>query len=80
MVQFSNSRKQDDRLHELRTKEEEALAQMLAGKYKVPYVDLTKLSIDSDALRLLSEEESRGAEMAVFRKINKNKGMRLNML
>ena len=70
MTQF-NEKKQDERLHELRTKEEEELAQMLAGKYGVEYIDLTNRSIDTDALRLVPEEEARAVEVAPFHKANK---------
>ncbi len=70
MVQF-NSSKQDDRLQELHAREEEDLAQMLASKYGVPYVDLTKSAIDTDALRLLVEEEARASEVAAFRKTHR---------
>ncbi|MEK9153967.1 MAG: GspE/PulE family protein [Patescibacteria group bacterium] len=70
MTQF-NEKKQEERLEELRAREEEQLAEMLAQKYGVEYVDLTKKSIDSDALRLVLEKEARSAEIAAFRKINK---------
>ncbi len=70
MAQFVN-KKQDDRLHELHAREEEELAQMLSAKYNVPYVDLTKSSIDTDALRLISEEEARASEIAPFRKVHR---------
>jgi type IV pilus assembly protein PilB len=63
--------KQDERLHELRLKEEEQLAEMLSKKYGVEYVDLTSKSIDSDALRLIPEKEAREGEIAAFRKVNK---------
>src|SRR3989344_7705510 len=43
MTQF-NEKKQEERLRELRAKEEEQLAAMLAGKYGVEYVDLTNKS------------------------------------
>jgi len=66
-----NEKKQDERLHELRAREEEQLAEMLAGKYGVEYVDLTNKSIDTDALRLVPEQEARSVEVAPFRKINK---------
>lgn len=71
MVAQFNDRKQDERLDELRKREEEQLADMLAGKYGVEYVDLTKKSIDTDALRLIPETEAREGEVAAFRKINK---------
>lgn len=66
-----DEKKQEERLDELRKKEEEQLAQMLAGKYGVGYVDLTSKSIDSDALRLIPEKEARETETAAFKKVNK---------
>ena len=66
-----NEKKQDERLHELRAKEEEQLAQILSQKYGVDYSDLTSKAINSDALRLIPEEEARKAEIAAFHKINK---------
>ncbi|MCE9541674.1 GspE/PulE family protein [Candidatus Kaiserbacteria bacterium] len=66
-----NEKKQDERLHELRAKEEEQLAQILSQKYGVDYSDLTSKAINSDALRLIPEEEARRAEIAAFHKINK---------
>jgi len=70
MTQF-NEKKQEERLRELRAKEEEQLAAMLAGKYGVEYVDLTNKSIDTDALRLVPEAQARAAEVAPFHKVNK---------
>ncbi|KKW43360.1 MAG: hypothetical protein UY94_C0042G0005 [Parcubacteria group bacterium GW2011_GWA2_56_21] len=66
-----NDKKQDERLAELRGREEEQLAEMLSKKYGVEYADLTSKSIDTDALRTISEAEARSAEVAAFRKINK---------
>ena len=70
MTQF-NEKKQEERLRELRAKEEEQLAAMLAGKYGVEYADLTNKSVDTDALRLVPEAQARSTEIALFRKINK---------
>src|SRR3989338_5960863 len=70
MTQF-NEKKQEERLHELRSREEEQLAEILAHKYGVEYVDLTSKSIDTDALRLLEETRARSAEVATFRRMNK---------
>ncbi len=70
MTQF-DERKQGERLHELREHEEEHLAEMLSGKYGVGYIDLSSKSIDTDALRLIPEAESRASEVAAFHKINK---------
>lgn len=66
-----NETKQDERLAELHAKEEEQLAEMLAAKYGVEYTDLTRKSIDTDALRLIPEETARATEIAAFHKVNK---------
>jgi type IV pilus assembly protein PilB len=66
-----NEKKQDERLKELRLREEEQLAEMLSKKYGVEYVDLTSKAIDTDALRLVAEAESRASEVAAFHKVNK---------
>ena len=66
-----DEKKQEERYHELRAREEEELAEMLAGKYGVEYTDLTNKSIDTDALRIITEQEARSAEIALFHKQNK---------
>ncbi len=66
-----NEKKSEERMKELRMREEEQLAEMLSGKYGVEYVDLTTKSIDTDALRLVGEAEARQVEIACFHKLNK---------
>ncbi len=70
-MQF-NDKKSQERLSELRAREEEQLAEMLSHKYGVEYVDLTSRSIDTDALRLVDEKRARPAEVAAFHKVNKD--------
>lgn len=65
MVQFDED-KQLKKVEDLRAQEEENLAQMLSEKYGVEYIDLSRVPINSDALRLLSEGESRAAKLAIF--------------
>ncbi|MCR4329542.1 MAG: GspE/PulE family protein, partial [Candidatus Roizmanbacteria bacterium] len=50
---------------------EEELAQILAQKYGLPYIDLSKLSVSTDALRMVPESESRAAHLAAFKLIGK---------
>lgn len=71
MTQFPTDKKQDERLGELRRREEEQLAEVLSQKYGVEYADLTSKSIDTDALRLVSESKARETEVAAFRRVNK---------
>lgn len=69
-VQF-NEAEGDKRVEFLRKREEEELAQVLSKKYGVEYVDLTLVSINSDALRVIPEAEARATESAAFGKVGK---------
>ncbi len=62
---------QQNKLDELKKLEAEELAQMLSKKYGLPYMDLSTLSINTDALRLISEEDSRAATMVAFKLVGK---------
>jgi len=70
MVSFDEE-KQDRKLGELLHKEEEDLAQTLSSKYGLEYLDLSRMSINTDALRIVPEVEAREAKLAVFGIINK---------
>ena len=70
MIQFDDT-EQKRKLSELYEQEEEQLAKILSRKYGIEYVDLTRVAIDTDALRLIPEQEARKAEIAAFRKAGK---------
>ena len=55
-------------LKEMREKESEDLAKILAAKYKLPYLDLSTMTIDLDALGLIPEDKAREGKIAVFQK------------
>ena len=59
-------------LDELRAKEEEELAALLSQKYGAQYIDLTRVTINTDALRLIDESLARDAEVAAFDVAGKN--------
>ena len=65
MVQFDEG-KLNERYSKLRAKEAESLAQTLSGTYNIPYVDLSQVSINTDALRLVTEERARAANLAAY--------------
>ncbi|MFC1802042.1 GspE/PulE family protein [Patescibacteria group bacterium] len=65
MLQFDEE-KQEKKLEEIRQKEEEDLAMILSSKYGVEYTDLTGISINTDALRLIPEKEARENNVVVF--------------
>jgi type IV pilus assembly protein PilB len=65
MIQFGDE-KQKQRVQEIRAEEAEDLAILLSGRYGVPYIDLSTVSIDTDALRIVPELEAREAQVAVF--------------
>lgn len=62
---------QTKKIEELRRQEEEQLAKTLAKNNGTGYIDLTTVSINSDALRVATEEEARNANLAVFDIIDK---------
>ncbi|KKR31550.1 MAG: hypothetical protein UT65_C0023G0009 [Parcubacteria group bacterium GW2011_GWF2_39_8b] len=70
MVIFDED-KQNKRVSDLRKQEEESLAETLSSKYGIPYLDLTVTPINIDALRVISELQSREAQIAVFNDTNK---------
>ncbi len=70
MVVF-NDTEETKRIDFLRKREEEELAQMLAGKYGVEYVDLSLVAVNTDALRLLTEDEAHDAEIVAFGRVGK---------
>lgn len=69
-VEF-NEDKQNKRVSDLKVREEEALAKMLAEKYNLGYLDLSVIPINIDALRVIHESDARKAEVAVFNIIDK---------
>jgi hypothetical protein len=69
-VQFDEDR-QRLRLDDLRKQEEEGLAEAMARKFGVPYVDLTATPINIDSLRMISEAEARESMCAVFNEVDK---------
>lgn len=70
MVTFDED-KQNIRLDDLRKKEEEDLTKALSSKHGLPYLDLTITPINIDALRVITETETREANIAIFNEINK---------
>ena len=58
-------------LDELRHREEEELALILSQKYGATYIDLSRVTINSEALRLIPEETARDAEVAAFDLVGK---------
>jgi type IV pilus assembly protein PilB len=65
MIQFDED-KQKQKLRELLVLEEEQSAQLIADRYGILYIDLSRVPINTDALRLIEEKEARKNRMAVF--------------
>ncbi|MBM2817445.1 MAG: pilB1 [Parcubacteria group bacterium] len=70
MVKF-NEDKQDAKLEEFRKKEEEDLAELLSGRYGIPYINLATVPINTDALSLIPEAVARDAKAAAFDAVGK---------
>lgn len=73
MLQFNqDEEKQKSKLKGLREKEEEDLAKLLAPKYRIPYMNLSIITIDLDSLKIVPEKEAREGKMAVFQSVGKS--------
>jgi type IV pilus assembly protein PilB len=70
MVLFDDKNR-EEKVKSFRVKEEEDLAKILSVKYGVEYVDLSQVSINTDALKLIPENEARENKVALFSKLNK---------
>lgn len=70
MIQF-NEDKQNRKVADLLKREEEELVQLLSAKYGIEYVDLSTISINTDALRLIDEKTSRESKIAGYALIDK---------
>ncbi len=70
MVVFADQ-EEEKRIEFLRKREEEEAVQILSQKYGVEYVDLSLVAINTDALRLISKEDSQTAEIAAFGRVGK---------
>lgn len=65
--------KQQRQLDDLRRQEEEELVSTLAeSKYNLPYINLTRLGVDNEALRAIEEQEARTSKIAPFKLVGKN--------
>ncbi len=71
MPQKFDTDAEDKKLAELREKEEEDLARILSDKYGLTYTDLSVVPVNVDALRLISEETARKAEIVAFDRAGK---------
>lgn len=63
--------KQQQKLSQLRHKEEEDTVKLLSAKYGIPYADLVSIPINVDALALVREDDARQGELAVLQKLGK---------
>jgi len=64
--------KDEKKLEELYLREEEDLIKSLSPRYGIPYADLSTVSIETDALKLIPEEEARTLLMAAFKVLGHN--------
>ena len=60
-----------EKIEELRKQEAEDLAKILSQKYQLPYLDLTRITIDLDSLKIVPEKTARDSRLAVFQSVGK---------
>lgn len=70
MIQFDED-KQNKKIKDLYSTEEEELAQMLAARYGLLYVNFSQIPINSDALRVIEESKARAAKCVAYNRVDK---------
>ncbi len=70
MVHFDEE-EQNRKLRELRRQEEEELAEILAKRYNLGYVNLSRVPVQTDALRVISEADAKLHGAAPFSLVGK---------
>jgi type IV pilus assembly protein PilB len=71
MSDFDNEDKREERLKEMRLREEEDVVRILATKYGLSFIDLRPVSINTEALRLIPEDLARAGRIAAYEKVAK---------
>ncbi len=70
MITFDED-KQNRKMNDLLKKEEEELVELLSAKHNIEYADLSSISINTDALRLIDEKTAREAKVAAYSIVGK---------
>ncbi len=69
MVQVNNKKTElEEKLSQIKKREEEKKAELLADKTNLPYLDLSITPIDPEDVSFLTEEESKKGELVVIKK------------
>lgn len=63
--------KKNLQLKQMRQEEDERLVRMLSDRYSIPYINLSTVSINTDALRLLDQSDAKKSECVIFDIIGK---------
>ncbi len=71
MTIIFDEEKKNQQLKQMKQDEDERLVKMLSDKYSIPYINLSAVSINTDALRLLDIDTAKKSECAVFDIIGK---------
>lgn len=72
MIDFDEE-KENKQLEDIQREEEEELIETLAqSKYSLPYINLTRLGIENEALRAISEKDARQMNIGPFKLSGKN--------
>lgn len=70
MISFKED-KQEQKLSQIKAKEEEDTVKILSEKYGIPYLDANHAPINTDALKLMDEDRARNAKMAIIQQTGK---------
>ena len=69
---YFDETEQAKKIAEIKMKEEESFVERISTKFDLPYIDLTGVSVETDALVVVEEETARRSQVAPFKLIGKD--------
>ena len=72
IMSILDNNKQSKKIKEIKGKEEEAFLEHISKKFNIPYINLEGSTIETDALGILTEAQSRLANVACFKVTGKD--------
>ncbi|MDP3902150.1 MAG: GspE/PulE family protein [bacterium] len=68
---FFKDKEREEQVDEIRKKEAEDLAMILSQRYSLPYLDLSRMTVEIDAIKIVPEKDALEGKLVVFQKTGK---------
>jgi len=68
---FFKDKEREEQVDGIRKKEAEDLAMILSQRYSLPYLDLSRMTVEIDAIKIVPEKDALEGKLVVFQKTGK---------